>query len=125
MTGLPWVRLDTAFPDNPKILALCELRDGHRAGFVYLCGLAYAGKHGTDGFIPVGALPRVNGRRVDAQRLVDASLWQPAPGGWIVHGWADKQESTEETRERSLRAQRAAQARWSKCDDPPRPQVVR
>jgi hypothetical protein len=112
--SLPWIRFDTSLPDHPKVLALLEMKDGHRAAFVYCCALAYAGKHGTDGFIPREAISRINGRVADAERLVDVGLLDAIPGGWTVNGWAEKQESTEETQQRRARAQAAAAARWSK-----------
>jgi hypothetical protein len=37
--GLPWVRLDTQFPSNPKVLELAATKQ-HKAAFVYLCSLA-------------------------------------------------------------------------------------
>jgi len=37
--GLPWVRLDTNFGSNPKILYLIEDKK-YRAAFVYITGLA-------------------------------------------------------------------------------------
>ncbi len=110
---LPWIRLDTSMPDNPKVLRLLAMKEGHRAAFVWCCSLAYAGKHGTDGLIEEYALPRLNGRPADATRLVESRLWDEVPGvGWQIHGWADMQESTTETQARSDRARRAAQARW-------------
>lgn len=111
---LPWVRLDTSMPDNPKVLRLLADREGHRAAFVWVCSLAYAGKHGTDGLIEDFALTRINGRPVDARRLVDHGLWDLVPGGWQIHGWDEMQESTAETQARSQRAREAAQKRWSK-----------
>src|ERR1039458_10800716 len=48
---LPWVRLDTAFPMNQKLNAMLRCKDGHRAAFVYLCGLSVSGGQGSDGFI--------------------------------------------------------------------------
>lgn len=95
MSGFPWVRFDTSLPDNPKILALCALKDGRGAAFVYCCGLAYAGKHSTDGFIPREALPRLHGRPADADKLVDVGLWAEQLGGWDIHGWAEYQQATE------------------------------
>lgn len=110
---LPWVRLDTAMPDNPKILALIDAdRGGRAAAFVWLCSLAYSGKHGTDGFIPKAALGRINGRPADARLLVEHRLWMDDGGGWVINGWADFQESNSETQGRSDRARAAAQARW-------------
>jgi hypothetical protein len=113
---LPWVRLDTAMPDNPKIIDLVDgNKEGRAAAFVWVCSLAYAGKHGTDGFIPKGALARINGRPVDARLLVQIGLWKDEMGvGWSIPGWAEFQESSEETQARSAKARTAAFARWGK-----------
>lgn len=113
MPGLPWVRLDAAFPTNPKVLALISERDGHRTGFVYLCALAYSGAHGTDGVIGPSALPFIHGRKVDAERLVRFGLWHEYPdGGWLIHNWDEKQVTNEAARLRSQLAKKAAAARW-------------
>ena len=112
---LPWVRLDTAFPYNPKLLAMVAEKDGHRAGLVYLCSLAYSGAHGTDGFIPHEALRFIHGRAADAARLIENGFWRVQPGGWLINGWTDFQESNVETQERRKRAQAAAQSRWEKA----------
>jgi hypothetical protein len=114
---LPWVRLDTAFPYNPKLLAMLTERDGHRAGLVYVCSLGYAGAHGTDGFIPREALSFIHGRPADAERLVRHSFWCPQPGGWLINGWTEFQETNAETQARRARAQAAAQARWGRNSD--------
>ncbi len=110
---LPWVRLDTSFPRNPKLLALLAEKDGHRAALAYICMLAYCGEQGTDGFVPREALPFVHARNADVTRLVTVNLVYPQPGGWLIKSWSEFQESTTESQERSRRAQAAAQARWS------------
>lgn len=113
--SLSWVRLDTAMPDNPKILALIDShRDGRAAAFVWVCSLAYCGRHGTDGFIPKEALSRINGKAADAQRLVSAGLWKDEGIGWSISGWAEFQVSDQSTQARSARARAAAEARWGK-----------
>jgi|SRR5215469_12549018 len=109
---LPWVRLDTSFPSNPKLLAMLTEKDGHRAAFVYLCALGYSGAHGTDGFIPREALLHIHGRTSDTERLVRHGFWWPQPGGWLIHGWDEFQESNDETKQRRARAQAGAAARW-------------
>lgn len=109
---LPWVRLDTSFPHNPKLLAMLGERDGHRAAFIYLCGLAYAGGQGTDGFIARESLPFLHGRPRDADLLARYGFWIPQPGGWLINGWTEFQQSSEETQQRRRRAQAAAEARW-------------
>jgi hypothetical protein len=109
--GLPWVRLDTSFASNPKILYLVEDKR-YRAAFVWLAGLAYSGDHGTDGFIPYSALPCLHGTKSDAKALVDVGLWHESLGGWEINSWAEAQVSNEETQLRRKRAKDAAMARW-------------
>jgi hypothetical protein len=109
---LPWVRLDTAFPYNPKLLAMLAEKDGHRAALVWLASLAYSGGQGTDGFISREALPFIHGRPADADRLVRHGFWRAQPGGWLINSWVEKQESNSETQERRVRAQAGAAARW-------------
>jgi len=110
---LPWVRLDTAMPDNPKILHLIEgHKEGRAAAFVWICSLAYAGKHGTDGFITRSALTRINGTAGLARLLVQAELWKDEGVGWTIHGWDEFQETNQETKNRTDRARKAAFARW-------------
>lgn len=118
--GLPWVRLDVGFASNPKLLALVQERDGYRAGYVYLCALAYSGQHGTDGFITSEALPFIHARKSEADRLVAHGLWIAQPGGWLINGWAEKQVSDEEAQTRRKKAQAAAQARWAKNGKAPK-----
>jgi hypothetical protein len=108
MTGLPWVRLDTAFPENPKILALLAERDGYRAAFVYVAALAYSGRHGTDGHIAAYALSRVHGRRTDADRLVRNGLWKPTAEGWVIHDYEQMQQTSDTTAQIRADRQRAA-----------------
>lgn len=112
MTNLRWVRLDSAFPYNHKVITLVQQRR-HRAIVVYCCGLAYAGAQGTDGWIPVAALPLLHAKRIDADHLVEANLWVPRPGGWDIHDWCEYQPSSEETAARSERARAAALTRWA------------
>lgn len=114
---LPWVRLDTAFPWNPKLLAMLTEKDGHRAGLIYICSLAYCGAHGTDGFIPREALPHIHARMIDADRLSRHQFWVPQTGGWLINGWDEKQESNAETQQRRRRAQDAAKKRWHRDDE--------
>lgn len=111
--ALPWVRVDTTFPQNPKVLDLVQDRDGHRAGFVFLCGLFHAGGFQTGGFVADGALRAVHGRAVDAKRLVNHGFWGEKDGGWLIHDFADYQLSTEEAEQRRQRAQQ--RARLANC----------
>lgn len=107
--GLPWVRLDVGFARNPKLLAVLSEREGYRAAFAWLCSLAYSGEQGTDGYIPAYALGHIHARPRDAALLAEHRLWHAVPGGggWIIHGWAEFQQSDAETQARARAASKA------------------
>jgi hypothetical protein len=113
--GLPWIRLDTDMPDHPKILGLLTEKNGRAIAFVWLCAMAYAGKHETDGFVPREAVSRINGTTTDMATLVRHGLLTECAGGWDIHGWNEYQVSSDESRERRERAKHAAAVRWSKA----------
>lgn len=111
---LPWIRLDTQFPTNPKVLALVEDKK-YRAAFTYISGLCYSGAHGTDGFLPELSLGFLHATRREATELVTVGLWQTLPGGWEINGWNEFQQSSEEAAKRKRDAKAAAHARWLKA----------
>lgn len=102
--SLPWIRLDTAIADHPKMLALIDGKK-HKAALGYLLGLTYAGRHELDGYIPKAALPFIHATTADAKALCDVGLWIPRPGGWQINGWEDFQISSQESKDRKARAQ--------------------
>lgn len=110
--GLPWVRLDTQWPHNPKFLALVEDRKW-RAIAVHWAAVGYAGVHNTGGVIPALALPVIHGTKREATDLSDVNLWVPVAGGWEINGWAEYQRD-DAAEDRSAKAKRAAQVRWAK-----------
>lgn len=118
MSGLAWIRLDTGWPRNPKILALLSDKDGYRAAVVYISGLAYSGEQGTDGYIPQIALASLHGRPSDAERLVKVGLWVALDHGYQVNDWAEYQQTSEVTKARSERAKALAAKRWKPELDP-------
>jgi hypothetical protein len=87
-------------------------KDGYRTALVFVCSLSYSGEQGTAGFITELALPFVHGRKADAERLVKHGFWEPCPGGWNIHDWANYQAAGEEAEMRKKRAQDAAYVRW-------------
>lgn len=130
-----WVRLDSTFPDHPKILAV-----GPIGAWVYLQGLCYAGAQATNGFIPDGVIAKllVGLERVclvdDAKvrgklrrthpaldtdwpaRLVAVGLWERVEGGYWIHNYLKRQKPADYFDKLSdVRAdagRRGATARW-------------
>jgi hypothetical protein len=111
--ALPWVRLDTQWPHNPKFLTLVEDKKW-RAIAVYMGSLAWSGAQGQAGFIPRSALPMLHGTTKEAAELVSVRLWIPAQGGWDINGWSEYQPTNDEHEERSRKARDAANIRWAK-----------
>lgn len=90
---MPWVKIDDKFPDHWKVA-----KAGPLAGWLFVCGLAYCNRMGTDGFIRAEVVRRL--ADVDeplelAARLVDAGLWEATEDGYRVHDYLDYQPSRE------------------------------
>lgn len=120
---LPWFRVDTNLPSHDKILDLLARypgATGKASAFVYVCGMAYAGHNGTDGLIPLAALPLIHGGKKDAERLVEVRLWMPVPQGWVMPNWLTRQEAAATTQAKqdaaSVAGRKAACARWHEPD---------
>lgn len=94
MSGLPWYRKDSTWYEHPKVLELLTMRDGFRAAVVWDASIGYATHYGTDGVIRRVALSRIHGRPVDAERLVKVGLWDEHPDGWVIHDFADYQQTS-------------------------------
>lgn len=111
---LPWVRLDTGFPQNPKILALVDGKR-YKSALVYVSSLAYSGSQATDGFIPKAALTFIHGTRKNTVELVEVGLWVvDERGGWSIPDWHDYQLSSSQVEARRASARRAANLRWDR-----------
>jgi len=105
-----WVRLADDFTDHPKVVTA-----GPLASWLYVCGLTYANRYLTDGFIPAGQVRRmadVEDPQMLAGRLVDAGLWEVVDGGYLIHDYHGYQPSSENVkRERDEAAKRQAESR--------------
>lgn len=105
--AMPWVRLDTGLPDHPKMLGLIGAKK-HRAALTFVFGLAYAGRHETDGFIPNAALPFLHATTSDARALVDERLWHHTEGGYLINDWEEYQPTSESSSKRVAELKRAS-----------------
>jgi len=112
--GLPWVRLDSTFHHNPKVVELVSANKW-RAVCAYVASIAHAGAHGTDGYITEASLFLIHATRREANELVAAGLWHASPGGWDINGWDEFQVSDEAARRRRERAQKGGLARAAKA----------
>lgn len=137
---MPWVKIDEAFSEHPKLAKVGPLGWGY-----WLAGLAYCNRNLTDGFIPrsvaftlgsteildaegtvfqlgVAGIPEEGGwsvgTDVDAAFVVEllcrAKVWKRVRNGYRVHGYLEYQPSKAQVLE--LReARRAAGAKGGKA----------
>lgn len=116
--GDTYIKLNDALPEHRKIVAA-----GGDAGWLHVCGLAYASRNLSDGRIPIGMVPRLSDRQDPmklAERLCDVRLWhaaghacdrcpQPDVDEFIIHDYLEHQRSADHVAE--LKEKRAAAGR--------------
>lgn len=118
-----WLRLDTDYAENPKLVKL-KMRRHFGAIALWPEALAYSVRHLTDGWIPE-PMPGMWGYRPsDPLRLVEVELWIPMEygdaGGWLIKDYADYQPSREHWQQVSEAKRKAAAARWQAENGPAR-----
>lgn len=91
------VILKTSMPTHPKLLAV-----GPFGGWLQVCGLCYAGKHNTGGFIPESALPLISNIPLEQLEevvwsLIAAGMWVEEDGGYRIHEFGEYQYQNELT----------------------------
>lgn len=110
-----YVKVHDGLPDHPKIIEA-----GGEAGWLYICGLAYASRQLTDGVIPKRLVPRLtDGSKPEASAsaLLRVGLWHEGihdcprcplagPDAYVIHDYLDHQRSASEVAD--LRAKRSA-----------------
>ncbi|SDN18601.1 hypothetical protein [Streptomyces wuyuanensis] len=110
-----YVKVHDGLPDHPKIIEA-----GGEAGWLYICGLAYASRQLTDGVLPKRLVPRLtDGSKPEASAsaLVRVGLWHegehdcptcPEAGAdaYVIHDYLEHQRSAAEVAD--LRAKRSA-----------------
>lgn len=104
-----WVYLDDGFVDHPKVDAA-----GGDAGWLYVCGLSYARRTGSEGKVPKHRLARLSDREnaVElAARLVKVGLWLERKDHYEIHDYGIWNAKAEKRR---VQAKAAARKRWEK-----------
>jgi hypothetical protein len=81
---MSWVKLDDQVAQHPKVL-----KAGPVAAWTWVCCIAYASRHLTDGFVPYEALATfgVPQAAKHATKLVEVGLLEPDEGGYRVHDY--------------------------------------
>ncbi len=95
---MTWVKLDDQFADHPKIEAA-----GPMAAWLFVCGLCYASKHLTDGYIPgsvANRLANVPTPRKHIDQLVAVGLWHVEGEGYRIRSYLEYQPTAEEVEQR-------------------------
>lgn len=111
---MPWLKVDDAFTDHPKIEALSD-----RGFRLHVAGMCFCARLLTDGHIPADRvrrlLPSVTKRMLD--ELVTEGCWVKVEDGYRVHGYLDYNPSKEKVlHERAAAAARKAAFLKRKAD---------
>lgn len=123
---MSWARIDDAFDDHPKVLALLEMEDAAAAIGLWTLCLTYAHrntrkKDKTPGLIP-SSLPRrffgPAGKNM-AALLVEVGLWDEVEDGWLIHDFAEYLPTKEVSAARSAAGKKGAAKRWGGKPDEP------
>lgn len=88
VAGSRWVKLDSDYPDNPKIHGL-----SHAAFRLHVTLIAHCAKELTDGHVSTVAARVCTARAALGRRVVThvwhelhtAGLIEPCPNGWMLH----------------------------------------
>lgn len=115
---MSWVKLDDAFFDNDKIVAV-----GRDARDLYLAGLCYCARSLTDGFIPEDRICRlaleasITDIKEAIQRLTRVvrgakwPLWETTQGGYVVHDYREYNPCADDVKKQREENKRR-QAAW-------------
>ncbi len=135
---MTWLKTDDRFPEHRKIRRLSDA--AYRLHHTALCACA---KDETDGLVTEDDITEMeHGPRLrkHVPALVDMGLWEPVPGGWLIHDFLDynpshsKQVAKREAnrrRQEEWRASKASQrdnsvtTALSQHPDPTRPDPTR
>lgn len=110
-----WVKMDVGYLDNPKVSSLLD--DHPRAIILHMFCIAYSKQHRTDGRVPMRqAMRRACSEQCDVHACASAGILSIDGDDLIVHDYIEHQGTAEENakteKTASLRARRAAEARW-------------
>lgn len=124
---MAWARIDDAFDDHPKVLALLDMENAAAAIGLWTLCLTYAHRNTrragkVPGLIPA-TLPRrffgPEGRAMAAM-LVEVGLWDETDDGeWMIHDFAEYLPTKEVSAARSAAGRRGAAKRWGGKEPPP------
>lgn len=119
---MTWLKNDDSFPSHRKIR---RLPDGaYRLHHTAMC---YAAHDETDGLIQADDIEEMqHGKRLRKHIpvLVDAGLWEPVDGGWVIHDFLDynpSHEQLETKREADRERQNRSRMRRAGTPDTPPP----
>lgn len=106
-----WAKVDDRLHSSVKWRTASK---GARA--LWTTALSWCADQETDGHVPAGMLPVLDGTVAEARSLVSAGLWEPVDGGWRFRNWAEYQPVRADLeRRRAEDAERKRKAREAKA----------
>lgn len=106
---MTWLKTDDRYPEHRKIRRLSDA--AYRLHHTALCACA---KDETDGLVTEADIAEMeHGKRLrkHVPSLIDMGLWEPVPGGWLIHDFLDYNPSHAKQDEKR-RKDRQRQEEW-------------
>jgi hypothetical protein len=114
-----WGRIDDAFDDHEKVLALLDLDEGIAAIGLWTLCFTWAHRNTRKRGKTPGLLPSTLPRRFVGARgkelaglLVEAGMWDVVGDGWMIHDFSDYLPDKETSAARSEAGKKGAASRW-------------
>ncbi len=106
-----WAKVDDRLHSSAKWRTASRSARG-----LWTTALSWCADQETDGFVPSGMIPVLDGTAKDAGSLVLAGLWSQVEGGWQFRNWAEYQPTRSDLeRRRTEDAERKRKAREAKA----------
>jgi hypothetical protein len=80
---MPWGRLDDSLYDHPKLDVLGK--DRLPCIGLWVLSISWCNRYLTDGVLPAERIPRLGGTKAQAERLVEAGLFDREGDGYAIH----------------------------------------
>lgn len=96
---MTWFRIDDSFGSHPKVLGIPRKERATAVGLWTLAGV-WCARNLTDGFLGDHMVDELGCTKKYAAILVDARLWESAPGGYRFINWLEYQPSRAEVEQR-------------------------
>ncbi|MFC5184392.1 hypothetical protein [Actinomadura harenae] len=108
---MTWFKVDDTLAFHRKVVAA-----GNAAMGLWVRAGSWSAQQLTDGFVPKHMVASL-GTRGQAEKLVAVGLWEHAEGGYVFHGWNERQPTRQQVEQEREAARERMRRRRTGSDD--------